>query len=56
MGCNVTMVTQQYYIKNSNHLLRKVHLTILSINNFKMVEAMEFEIIATSSPSIASPP
>jgi hypothetical protein len=41
------MVTMEH---NTNPKFSKAHLTILNINNFKMIEAMELEIIASRSP------
>jgi hypothetical protein len=43
------MVTMEH---NPNPLLSKAHLTTLNLNNFKMIEAMGLEIIA----SMALPP
>jgi hypothetical protein len=45
-----TDTTQQCYINNPNPLFSKVHLTDLNLNNFKVVEAMGFKIIALRSP------
>jgi hypothetical protein len=50
MVCDVTMVTQQCYINNTNPLLSKAHLTTLNLNYFKVVEALELKITASRSP------
>jgi hypothetical protein len=39
-----------WYINNLNTLLSKAYLTTLNLNNFKMIEAMGLNIIASRSP------
>jgi hypothetical protein len=41
------MVTMEY---NPNPQPSKAHLTILNLNNFKMIEAMGLKVIASTSP------
>jgi hypothetical protein len=39
--------TKKCYINNPNPLLRRVHLKILNLNNFKKVEAMGLKVITS---------
>jgi hypothetical protein len=43
----VAMVTMQH---NPNPHFSKAHLTILNLNNFKMIEATRLKIITSMSP------
>jgi hypothetical protein len=43
-------------INNTNPQFRKAYLTILNLNNFKVIEAMGIKIIVSKSPWVALPP
>jgi hypothetical protein len=47
------MVTMEH--KNTNPQFSKPHLTILNLNNFKIIEAMGLAIIASRSPWMELP-
>jgi hypothetical protein len=45
-----------WIINNINLQLSKVHLTTLNVINFKMIEGMGLEMIASRPPLMALPP